>query len=76
MSGKGELRLGTMTFLELLAGAAWAGIVAADLFAGDAGAVAIGRTVGGTCGARVVELPLLLALELTLERVDRGGRSL
>ena len=62
-----------VAFLELLAGAARAWIVAANLFSGDTRGVAVGCG-GGSDGASHIELALFLALELALERVD-GGRG-
>lgn len=65
-----------MTLFELLAGAAGAGVVAADLFAGDAGRVSVGGAVAGAGGAGLIEFALLFAFELALESVDGGSWGL
>src|ERR1035441_6099424 len=68
------LRLRAVALLVLLAGAARAGIVAPNLFSGDAGGVAVAAVRGprGTC---LLQFALLLALKFPLQFVDGGGWS-
>src|ERR1035441_1079314 len=65
------LGLGAVALLVLLAGAARAGIVASNLFSGDAGGVAI-AAVRGPRGTRLLQFALLLALKFPLQFVDSG----
>jgi hypothetical protein len=72
-SGSSGLRFCSMALLELLAGAAGAGIVAADLVTGDSRCVAI--ACSGCCSSGCtghVELALLLALKFAFELVNGG----
>jgi hypothetical protein len=63
-----------MAFLELLARTAGAKIVAADLFSSSPPCRSFGISVG-TSHASVFEFPLLFALKLMLEFIDRRRRS-
>ena len=61
-----------MALFVLLAGSAWAGIVAADFVSGDARTAAVGAGVpAGVAG--LLQFALLFALELFLQLVDSGG---
>jgi|ERR1700733_14167828 hypothetical protein len=73
MAQSGWSGLGAVALFVFLAGAAWAGIVAADFVAGDAGSAAVGAGVpAGVAG--LLQFALLLALELFFQLVDGGGR--
>ncbi len=74
LNGAGKLLgVGSVALFVFLAGAAEAGIVAADFCAGAAlGGVGCGGASGLFGG---VEVALLVALELSLEGVDGGGGS-
>ena len=64
-----------MALFVFLSGAAWAGVVAAYLFAGAAGRCAVGVGCGGADGAGLLKFALFFLVEFALEGVDGGGWS-
>src|SRR5580693_9303130 len=66
------LRLDPVALFVFLPAAAWAGIVAPYLLAGPALRGLAGFAAAGAAGR--LQFPLLLALELLLESIDRGRR--
>ena len=64
-----------MAFFVFLARTTEARIVAAYLFAGAPGGVAVGVGCGGADGAGLLEFALFFLVELALESIDGSRRS-
>jgi hypothetical protein len=69
------LSVGSVALFVFLARSAEARIVAAYLFAGASGGVAVGVGCGGADGAGLLEFALLFLVELALQSIDGGGRG-